>query len=413
MPKALKKRKPKPGNGSAPDEHDPGEAKPPSVQEVAACLARQLEFHFTHDKDDGRKVDPAECQELLQALGELRSKLRGVQSGAYASLEQRVEQARTQLASAQKKEGPPNARGPAAYLEMKAQLFLSYLIALTYYLLLKVKGVPIRSHPVVPRLLWIRSLLEKLKPVDQRLQYQINKLMQWNDAKKVEQQAGVPDAHALRPGSLTATVADEEEEEKDEEQNEEEKEHEAYKPPKISQVEYTGDHVSMQEKAEKELERKKARLERSEFMRSLREEFTDAPREVHGEERSARAEKAARLLQEQQEYEEDTMTRLKVKKAEARKQKQALREGRRTSGGAVSLYDAAADFNDILRSAASSRGSKRGRGRGRGGGGVLQEYEEAKRRAHGVRANVAAALDSAPGKRKRGGGGMKGRAKRR
>ena len=91
------------------------------------------------------------------------------------------------------------------------------------------------------------------------------------------------------------------------------------------------------------------------------QEFTDAPREM-AEERSARAEKAFRQLREQEEswpseffriaedfslhqgfsprFEEDTMQRMKVKKSELRKQKQALREGRATSGGAVSLFDA-------------------------------------------------------------------------
>lgn len=403
MPKTLKKRKPKP----SPDQEKPEQNGFGNLEDVANVLARKLEFHFTHDKDSERAVDPAECQELLQVLGELRQKVQGVHTGAYKMLVQKLERGLEASGRPKASEGQLASRGPAAYVEMKVQLLLSYLIALTYYLLLKVKGVPVQSHPVVPRLLWIRSLLEKLKPVDQRLQYQMNKLLQWSDAKKVEQFAGAPDAHALRPGKLAMTVGDEEDEEA-EEAPEEKQEEGVYKPPKIAQVEYTGDHVSMQEKAEKELERKKARLERSEFMRSLREEFTDAPREILGEEKSARAAKAERLLQEQQEYEEDTMTRIRVKKADLRKQRQALREGRQTSGGAVSLYDASADFNDILRSANRGRGRRPSRG-----GGVLKEYEDAKRRAQGVRANVATALDTAPGKRKRGGGSMRGRARRR
>ncbi|CAE7610312.1 NGDN, partial [Symbiodinium natans] len=316
MPKALKKRKPKPGAG----DEDPGEqGSGASLEDVASFLARKLEFHFTKDKDAERTVDPAECKELLQVLGELRQKVQGVHSGAYKTLVLKFQRGLDAATGAKPGEGGAASRGPAAYLEMKVQLLLSYLIALTYYLLLKVKGVPVETHPVVPRLLWIRSLLEKLKPVDQRLQYQMNKLLQWTDAKRAEQLAGQTDAHALRPGKLATTVADEEEEGEEASEAPEEKEDAVYKPPKISQVEYTGDHVSMQEKAEKELERKKARLERSEFMRSLREEFTDAPREILGEEKSARAAKAERLLQEQQEYEEDTMTRIRVKKADARK----------------------------------------------------------------------------------------------
>eukprot|EP00434_Breviolum_minutum_P018528 symbB.v1.2.016341.t1/scaffold1222.1/size194531/15 len=237
---------------------------------------------------------------------------------------------------------------------------------------------------------------------------------------------GLEDAHALRPGQLVATVQDEGDDQvlvfeakirgqlaeslilQEAEASEAEAPDGhlgAYKPPRIAQVEYTGDHISMQERAEKELDRKKARLERSEFMRSLREEFTDAPKEIGAEERSARAEKAARMLREQEEFEEDTLTRVKVKKADLRKQKQALREGRATSGGAVSIFDVTSDFGQIMRGASSAKG---GKGKPRRGG-VLQEYEEAKQKVHGLRESVASAMDGARGrKRSSGAGQMKG-----
>ncbi|CAK9047445.1 Neuroguidin (EIF4E-binding protein) [Durusdinium trenchii] len=322
-------------------------------EEKAHELLAQLDFHFHCDKDPDCSVSSTECTELLQALKDMRKKLTTLQKDA-AVLEEKCVQRANQPRKASK--------APASYVEMKVQLLLSYLISLTYYLLLKVKGVSLRDHPVVLRLLWIRTLIEKLKPVDQRLQYQMNKLLQWKDAKAAEQLAGSTDAHALRPGQLVASVQDEDAEDAQEAEElasapkDEEGHLGAYKPPKISQVEYTGDHISMQERAEKELDRKKARLERSEFMRSLREEFTDAPREIMAEERSARVEKATRMLREQQEFEEDTMQRVKVKKAELRRQKQALREGHATSGGAVSLFDVASDFGEIMRGAGKGKG---------------------------------------------------------
>ncbi|OLP80078.1 hypothetical protein AK812_SmicGene39555 [Symbiodinium microadriaticum] len=63
MPKTLKKRKPKP----SPDQEKPEQNGFGNLQDVANVLTRKLEFHFTHDKDSERAVDPAECQELLQA----------------------------------------------------------------------------------------------------------------------------------------------------------------------------------------------------------------------------------------------------------------------------------------------------------------------------------------------------------
>lgn len=380
-----------------------------NIQAVADQILNKLDFHFHCEKDPDSSISPSECTELLKALNEMQKKLAVLKQDARV-LEDKCARG---IASREEKASTAST-SPASYIEMKVQLLLSYLISLTYYLLLKVKGVPVRDHPVVPRLLWIRTLIEKLKPVDQRLQYQMNKLLQWNDAKKAEElAAGLEDAHALRPGQLVTTVQDDgEEAEASEVEAQPEDGHlGAYKPPKIAQVEYTGDHISMQERAQKELDRKKARLERSEFMRSLREEFTDAPKEIVAEERSARAEKAARMMREQQEFEEDTMTRVKVKKAELRKQKQALREGRATSGGAVSLFDVSSDFGQIMRGASSGKGGKGGKGKGRRGG-VLQEYEDAKQKVHGLRESVASAMDARSGRKRSAGGQMKGKRKR-
>lgn len=295
----------------------------------------------------------------------------------------------------------PGDEGASSYVEMKVQLLLSYLVGLNYYLVLKLRGASVRDHPVVPKLLWIRTLLEKLKPVDQRLQYQINKLLQLSDAKAVDESSpSAPDPLSLKPGLLATTVEDDSGPE-DGEAGKAPTDG-VYRPPKIAQVEYTGDHIGMQERAERDFERKKSRLERSEFVRSLREEFTDAPAEIQSEQRSAKAERAARLLLEQREYEENNMVRLRVAKAEGKTQRRMLRMGRLSSGGAVPLDEAVADFHELSRMSADSgtRGGK-GRGRGRGSGSVLQEYHEAARRVNDTRSVVENALSGSHGQKRR------------
>jgi len=60
------------------------------------------------------------------------------------------------------------------YLEMKHNLMLSYCTFLTFYLLMKVEGMNVESHPVIYKLAHIKTLFEKLKPTDEKMDAQIN-----------------------------------------------------------------------------------------------------------------------------------------------------------------------------------------------------------------------------------------------
>ena len=53
-----------------------------------------------------------------------------------------------------------------SYLEMKYNLLMSYCTFLAFYLLLKIEGKPVENHPVVHKLTHIKTLFEKLKPLD-------------------------------------------------------------------------------------------------------------------------------------------------------------------------------------------------------------------------------------------------------
>ena len=69
-----------------------------------------------------------------------------------------------------------------SYLEMKYSLLMSYCTFLAFYLLLKVEGKPVENHPVIHKLTHIKALFEKLKPLDQKLQYQIDKTANMTEA---------------------------------------------------------------------------------------------------------------------------------------------------------------------------------------------------------------------------------------
>eukprot|EP00416_Gambierdiscus_australes_P012418 CAMPEP_0171135932 /NCGR_PEP_ID=MMETSP0766_2-20121228/130631_1 /TAXON_ID=439317 /ORGANISM="Gambierdiscus australes, Strain CAWD 149" /LENGTH=384 /DNA_ID=CAMNT_0011599449 /DNA_START=18 /DNA_END=1172 /DNA_ORIENTATION=+ len=353
-----------------------------------------------HDPEVVKKAQ-AEVPALLSVLKQLQERVEVLQDSVN-TLSERFTGAEAEPGSFGK-----SGQSTATYVEAKVQMLLSYVIGLVYYLLLKANGLPVRDHPVARRLFWIRSALEKMRPVDQRLQYQISKLLQWADARKAGARAAGAEALSLKPGELAAGVEDEPEDDVD---GTEADDRGVYRPPKIAQVEFTDTHVTLREQAEKDLERKRQRLERSEFVRSLREEFTDTPAEVPQELRTNKAAKASRLLLEQQAFEEEYMRRIKASKADMKKLK-TLRRNQDNSGG--TLDDATLDFDQLSASFSAARRPSRGR-KGRRGGSALEEFQAASKRVNETRHLTESAhgnlMKSLP-KRKRV--GAAGHAKRR
>ncbi|CEM26714.1 unnamed protein product [Vitrella brassicaformis CCMP3155] len=221
-----------------------------------------------------------------------------------------------------------------SYLDVKAQLLLTYTIYLTYYTLLKVKGASVSPHPVVDELVLLRTLMEKMRPIDQRLAYQVNRLLDM--AAKPIQEAASEAAQPLRPRLdqlMNPNEADEEQMEQSDEQEgegevpEEKGEGEGevaakgvYKPPKLLAVEYTGDHLSAAAKAHREADRQRERLKKTEYVRSLRQEISDVPEEVGGSDlrRDAKAAALMRRQVERQQIEEESFRRIQINKKEKR-----------------------------------------------------------------------------------------------
>ncbi|CAL8355403.1 something about silencing protein 10 [Gadus morhua] len=65
----------------------------------------------------------------------------------------------------------------AEYLKTKHQLYLNYCTNISFYLVLKAKRIPAHNHPVIERLLNYRNLINKLGPVDARLEPQLRRLL--------------------------------------------------------------------------------------------------------------------------------------------------------------------------------------------------------------------------------------------
>ena len=64
-----------------------------------------------------------------------------------------------------------------SYLKAKHLLLLHYCQCLVFYVLLKLEDRSVKDHPAVLRLVEIRTYLEKLRPLEARLQPQVDKLL--------------------------------------------------------------------------------------------------------------------------------------------------------------------------------------------------------------------------------------------
>ncbi|GMN36219.1 hypothetical protein TIFTF001_005847 [Ficus carica] len=76
------------------------------------------------------------------------------------------------------------SKGGIRYLELKKRLLLAYCQAIVFYLLLKAEGQPIHDHPVLARLVNIRSLLDKTKELDGNLPTKLEEIIDKSELVK-------------------------------------------------------------------------------------------------------------------------------------------------------------------------------------------------------------------------------------
>ncbi|XP_071483301.1 neuroguidin-like [Diadema antillarum] len=208
-------------------------------------------------------------------------------------------------------DGELSTRKGISFLDVKHHLLLSYLTDLSYIMLRKAKGERISGDPAVMRLAENRTVLEKMRPIDQKLTYQIDKLVK-------TAATGVPAANdPLRfkpnPDNLASRLQDEDVSDTDGESDEEKtKKPKKYVPPKVAAMYYDGDE-SLKERRERQLEKAKKRALSSQMIRELRAEYYDGPEEVT-ESIGLHRLREDREAKEKREFEEENFMRLPVTK---------------------------------------------------------------------------------------------------
>lgn len=194
-----------------------------------------------------------------------------------------------------------------SFLDLKIMIYSNYLANLSYYIYKKANGEQIECDPVVERLIELRIVMEKIKPIEEKLKYQINKLLSYVSSENID--SNDPLKFKANPDNLDL----QEEEEDDSEQ----KGSKVYVPPKITAAYYDED--DMEQKRALEKARKKALS--STMLQELRKEYETGPDEIK-EMHDPYKMKISEELKERERFEEEYMMRLPMTKKQRHELKQ-------------------------------------------------------------------------------------------
>ncbi|XP_065002362.1 uncharacterized protein LOC135585709 isoform X2 [Musa acuminata AAA Group] len=239
----------------------------------------------------------------------------------------------------------PTSEG-MSYLDAKYLLLLSYCQSIVYYLLRKAKGLSVQDHPVVKSLVEIRLFLEKIRPIDKKLEYQTQKLIRVasnfvsekistpDDKEKSFQDEEDPLKYRPNPGMLVSKSEPGAQDAGG-----------VYRPPRFAPTSMDEDKISKQEK--QALRREKALLrqaKQSTYVKELMDDFEDRPEELR-ENIGAESRELTRYVAKREErarQEEELFTRAPV----AKRDKQIEKHMKKSRNGLLGLTDG---FYDEIR----------------------------------------------------------------
>uniref|UniRef100_A0A3B5BEV0 Neuroguidin n=1 Tax=Stegastes partitus TaxID=144197 RepID=A0A3B5BEV0_9TELE len=226
---------------------------------------------------------------------------------------------------------PPLSLQGLSFLDLRYHLLLFYLQDLTHLISIKTEGGKIKESDALNRVVTIRTVLEKMRPLDHKLKYQIDKLVR----TAVTGSLAENDPLQLRPNpeNLISKLGDSgesEDEAEDKAASEKKAAHSSgrkYVPPKIAPMHYDGD-MTEADKKKALVERRRQAALRSSVIQELRQQYSDAPEEIR-DRRDFQSERESRDELHRKHYEESMMVRLNMPKH----QKNARKRGQMGMSG--------------------------------------------------------------------------------
>lgn len=215
---------------------------------------------------------------------------------------------------------------------------LQYIIQLAYFVHLKLSGKQVENNPVIDSLVELRVILDKMKPIEAKLKYQIDKLVRaavventQNNEKKADvttSEAVAADPLAFKPNPMNLLNKNNDEEEEEEEDTNTSAAG-VYRPPKLAPVNFDENAGRKSGKKERDEARMKEKASRSRLMKDLMTEMSENPEEVGVfggvNEGTGYGDRIDNVIAEKDRYEEDNYVRLAV----TRKEKQRLNKNKK------------------------------------------------------------------------------------
>lgn len=209
-----------------------------------------------------------------------------------------------------------------SFLELKNHLMVDYLSDLTLLMLTKSQGKSIEGSESVERLVTLRTVLEKMRPIERKLKYQIDKAIKMAETDSLEDND--PLSFRPNPANLVSKLGGEGDEESSD--DDQDPDHSGkmsagkYVVPKNVPMYYEDDKTAEQVEEEKATKKKKSMLSKG-MIEDLKRQHLDTPEEIHEKEGFVRK-KQIDEMKERRRYEEDHFTRLPITKKMKHKSRQ-------------------------------------------------------------------------------------------
>uniref|UniRef100_A0A8C1J423 Neuroguidin-like n=1 Tax=Cyprinus carpio TaxID=7962 RepID=A0A8C1J423_CYPCA len=198
-----------------------------------------------------------------------------------------------------------------SFLDLKYHLLLFYLQDVTHLISLKTEGESLKDNSAIHRLVTIRTVLEKMRPLDQKLKYQIDKLVRTAVTGSLAEND--PLHFRPNPQNLVSKLSESENSDEDDKggNSKGEKDPSAsrkYVPPRIAPVHYD---MTEADRQKEQIDKQKRAALRSSVIQELRQQYSDAPEEIR-DRRDFQTERESREELNRKNYEESMMVRLSM-----------------------------------------------------------------------------------------------------